>query len=480
MARVPHKRGNHNSSSTHDANHDGHVHSHLGPDRGYPWPCAPQCRAPLVTMPPKGQKRTMTPTEQVQRLQQRSREIAFRAKFAKIQRVLRCNMYLTDTVTDHLETVLGRALEDIIENGAGTFNTDAITPRKVKEPADDDEGDNGTPTTCRTASGQQSEVASSSGGGQQAASDGEAGGDGEDGEDAMQSWGYCRLSTYSITLLMNLLSAMEPASLSKHALRAVVIRGKRKDSTEALLKILEYCTGLGPSWSATGPYKRWKTLYAYVKALNKARGRRARELVLPVHWSAANGVYGLRVAGKRLYLKQNFTMEEAKVSAATIKLLGGTVGDINIDQNWGESTAQLVSPKTPETYLCILIISNHITEKAGLDDFYKTLEQPPLDEVKAEETLEQPEPVKEEEEEEELRTEAEPLAKRVKKDEPDDTDLASALGHLMSEDEDAALEKEPPVKEEPAEQSESATDGVAKEEVAICDEYGASAPPPPE
>lgn len=365
---------------------------------------APKASTPVG----KGMKRKASAQEQVQLLQKRSREVAFRDKFGKLQQILRQNMYLTDSVTTHLETVLGKSLDDILESGAGERGADSVTPRKPKaEPDAGDEGGSGPAPAVGCGNCERSSAGSSRNAAEEPEPDGEEA-ENDDDAGAMQTWGYTRLSSYSITLLMNILSQIEPSSLWKHALKAVVIRGKRKESTEALLNIVEYCTGLTPSWSATGKYKRWSTLYAYMQALNIARGRRARELIMPVRWYNQNGMYSVRVVGKKLFLKQNWTGEEIEVPGSTIKKLGGGVVDVSVAENWSETQALLVSPKVPDGQLCILLLSNHLVVKEAMDEFYNTLDSLPAKHAPVkraadeEEDAEVKQEVKQEEEQDEV------------------------------------------------------------------------------
>ena len=71
----------------------------------------------------------------------------------------------------------------------------------------------------------------------------QADGEGGNGGD-MQTWGYSKLSGYSVTLLCNILDQLESASLSTFATKALQIRGQRRDNQDRLLKVMEFLTGL--------------------------------------------------------------------------------------------------------------------------------------------------------------------------------------------------------------------------------------------
>lgn len=317
----------------------------------------------------------LTPDQQVAKLQKRSREISFKAKFSKITNTLRANMFLTDTVLTHLGQVLGRSLDDDAPAGSSarpTASPDKASSMQVASPA-----------KARTSAGsgasqiadvkqqigdspQEACASHTSHTSERAESDSDCDGD----ADMAQSWCSTKLTSYSIVLLSSVLSHLEPSCLSHHALKAIVRRGQRKESQEALVRIVEFTTGLAPNWSATGAYKKNKVLYEYFTAVHLARGRRAKEMVLPVRWETF-GVYSLRTSGKNIYLAQKWVGEEVEIPAKIVKMLGGGIVDIRIESNWSETQAFLSSPKGPNTHLVMLLLPNHIVNPTALDNFHQ-------------------------------------------------------------------------------------------------------------
>lgn len=315
---------------------------------------------------------TLSPEEQVAKLQKRSREISFKSKFGKIQATLKANMHLTDTVMNHLEQVLGRSIDDGAPAGAAPSPSPAKPSIKQETPRSKG-GGSASSGASRVASEvkvhddsvQEAATTRSS-----AASDKEGSDSGgESHEDESQSWCYTKLTSYSIVLLSSVLTHLEPSCLSHHALKAVVRRGARKESQESLMRILEFTTGLAPNWSATGAYKRNKVLYEFFTSVHLARGRRAKEMVLPVRWETF-GVYSLRTSGKKIYLAQRWVNDEVEIPTKIVKMLGGGIVDIRIEANWSETQAFLSSPKGPNTHLCMLLLPNQIADQKVLDDFH--------------------------------------------------------------------------------------------------------------
>ena len=327
---------------------------------------------------PSPQKRQkMTPDEEVAKLQKRSREIAFRAKFKKITSVLRSHMYLTDTVVTHIEQSLDEHIDIVLER-CGTAKQEVaaqsddglarhVLMRKMRSSSELP-----SPATSTYAA---STVAESSSVGYSQTLESES--SRQDPAMAKQSWAYSRISGYSLILITSILSMLEPSSLSKAALQAATQRGKRKESQDKLCKILQFATGLTASWSATWPYKFDEVLRAYFVALHCARGRRGMGLVLSwdMCWQEL-GVYRLSVENKVLLLKQPWTKAVVEVPKAIVKKLGSVLASITLEHNWSETEAVLAGP-SGETHMCLLLITDHLVASGILDQF-NTVDMPAM------------------------------------------------------------------------------------------------------
>eukprot|EP00971_Amphidinium_carterae_P350703 6491694-Amphidinium_carterae.2 len=139
------------------------------------------------------------------------------------------------------------------------------------------------------------------------------------------------------TLRDTLLPSIEPASLSGANLRAVE---KRAGGKSSLLKILTYLVGLDSDYRVCGHLRSWSALLAALKERSELRGRRGRELILPVDW-VEQGLYGIedgcsegvRILHRATQASRTIPWEEVPTCAS--------VAELTIVQNWSESKAAL-------------------------------------------------------------------------------------------------------------------------------------------
>eukprot|EP00971_Amphidinium_carterae_P089938 1780433-Amphidinium_carterae.2 len=139
------------------------------------------------------------------------------------------------------------------------------------------------------------------------------------------------------TLRDTLLPSIEPASLSGANLRAVE---KRAGGKSSLLKILTYLVGLDPDYRVCGHLRSWTALLGALKERSELRGRRGRELVLPVDW-IAQGLYGIEQGcGEGVCILHRGTQVSKTIPWEDVPACS-SYEDLCIVQNWSESKAAL-------------------------------------------------------------------------------------------------------------------------------------------
>lgn len=115
----------------------------------------------------------------------------------------------------------------------------------------------------------------------------------------------------SVEALQFILSKLEPASLSQHALRGCLRGAQRKLPKSLVMELLVFTVDADEDsgWPQTGT---WSSLLDQLAEINEANGRRARDIVMPVTWSTG-GIYNLDLSGGALWLENKFTGARAAV-----------------------------------------------------------------------------------------------------------------------------------------------------------------------
>eukprot|EP00971_Amphidinium_carterae_P339322 6477055-Amphidinium_carterae.2 len=139
------------------------------------------------------------------------------------------------------------------------------------------------------------------------------------------------------TLRDTILPHLEPASLSGANLRAVE---KKSGGKASLLKMLTFLVGLDPDYRVCGHLRSWQALLAALKERSEARGRRGREMVLPVDWNA-QGLYGIEQGCQEGVRIQHRGTEVSRTIPWEEVPACGSYEELTIVQNWSESKAAL-------------------------------------------------------------------------------------------------------------------------------------------
>ena len=176
--------------------------------------------------------------------------------------------------------------------------------------------------------------------------------------------GYYTVKSWSAAMLQDFLSELEPISLSKNAMQAMVLPGHRKPSKHDLVAMLEFVSGLSVVWSACGELRLVANLLSFLQMQNNSRGRRARELRLPPDWDSM-GIYTKVVrAGEDgetiLEIHHRFTGDKFQFGSQFWE--GSVAENIVLNLNYSEAKAELIdiirpkwSFKLATVFLCHLV-----------------------------------------------------------------------------------------------------------------------------
>jgi hypothetical protein len=150
---------------------------------------------------------------------------------------------------------------------------------------------------------------------------------------------YYTLGGLPVKELTNICSSLEPLSLSKFQLKALICRGQRQISKNALLELIEFMTGVDGSFSLTGEFRKWNVIMQALADKNQERNRPAKDLMLPADW-AQHGVY--HYDPKTQHLTNKISQNTVDLSNSSI-LLKAT-GALYLENNFSEARANLVEP----------------------------------------------------------------------------------------------------------------------------------------
>lgn len=141
-----------------------------------------------------------------------------------------------------------------------------------------------------------------------------------------------------------ILSVMEPAILSTANLRQITVRGQSLWNQQQHTRILEFLTGLPPSFGLAGPYRQWTVLQNLCKDLNESRGRRGKDMVLPYDFEkSGNGLYCIvRRSAKEVTVEHNFLKRGASIKICELPPHKAH-SDLYVSNNWSETRAAISS-----------------------------------------------------------------------------------------------------------------------------------------
>ena len=143
----------------------------------------------------------------------------------------------------------------------------------------------------------------------------------------------------SVVQLKKFCAAVEPNLFGPFALKAMINRGSREVNKTALLKILEFTTGLDPSTSISSDERDFCSIERQLVDMNTRYGRRALNLDMPPDWTK-QGVYLLykEYEDKKIYVGNRF---DAQVRLLPDKFQEFPFDQIYIDFNWSDNRASI-------------------------------------------------------------------------------------------------------------------------------------------
>ena len=139
----------------------------------------------------------------------------------------------------------------------------------------------------------------------------------------------------------HILCKLEPASMSLANLRAIAVRGRSHENHMHHIRLIEFATGLPPDFGLTGSYRRWTKLFELCEHRSMVRGRRCRDIALPVDYNR-NGLYSLRCEEGGITVRHNFSHQEVFFRIAELPI-HHDFSDIYVSSNWSETRAALTS-----------------------------------------------------------------------------------------------------------------------------------------
>ena len=170
---------------------------------------------------------------------------------------------------------------------------------------------------------------------------------------------YTNLGSLSLTLLMWILSAIEPFSLSLPNLRAR--SGKMPGLTkQGALEILELMCGVSGGYELTDALRYWPFLLSTLSFFSGQRGRRAQYLKLPVNW-VTDGIWLVVPHADKIQVKHRFL--EKTFDVAFCEMPPEIEADgLYVKPNFSEETAKLLSSRCASWpgFRLALLLNDHI------------------------------------------------------------------------------------------------------------------------
>lgn len=305
-------------------------------------------RDPIATMPTR--KRSYS--EEAERLQQRSLAMTRKAQIVWVGEVLKTQPELVSSVITHLRTC-GVTKQPPGSKGLApkeeTRPAAATTSATLAQPV-------GPPTEASADEFPQQSSAAST------ADDPNA----EDSSEATSAYIPRKYATWEevpVIYLIELLSALEPASLSRAALKALIPSGKKAVRREPLLEIFEYILGLDRAAPIAPSQRNMPVVVKVFAESNVLRGRLGRDLILPVDWRTS-GLNRIEIATKfrGLIITNKFQDEPAYIPVDDESI---ALDAFSIEFNFSDSRAVLTHPTLAVRTMCAVLFAG----KVGMPSF---------------------------------------------------------------------------------------------------------------
>lgn len=160
--------------------------------------------------------------------------------------------------------------------------------------------------------------------------------------DAFTHRNYTNFGTTSVKILKQIMTAIEPISLSNGNLKCLIPQGRRECDKKQCLEILEFCTGMDSDFNFPKDHRNLNNMCAMVKAQSERNGRRGRDLQLPVDWGKAGFYTTVRNEDGTWSLQHRFRNSVAAIPAGFLEEGKNDNDDVLVVKfNWSETRACL-------------------------------------------------------------------------------------------------------------------------------------------
>lgn len=324
--------------------------------------------AQVSTMPPR--KRTYS--EEARRLQQRSLAMTRKAQLQWVGSVLSERLELVPSVIAHLKNC---GVEKPAPGSCVKEEAPAPTTTTPCDADGDDETHMARPVTTDAHSDNTSCADPRTPGSSVKSSDADA----NDSTVCYIPRKYAAWDEVPPDYLITILSTIEPSSLSKAALRALVPPGKKTVRREPLLEILEYTTGEDRAAPVRPSMRRMPDACATFAGMSLDRGRLARDIVLPIDW-ARRGLYNITLDEDAREIKVGSRLHSHMVTilVADERLV---LEDFTIEFNYSDPRSAITHPALASRTMCAVLFAG----KCNLPHFpatpLKQKSKPPRDEA---------------------------------------------------------------------------------------------------
>jgi hypothetical protein len=308
-------------------------------------------------MAPKGSRKP-TATERIARHQQQALQLQTKHSLDWIIKNLRARQDLVPAIVQHMKQ-LGISDIELTSATLYTFNKDQAVAAQAASPES-----RAAASVGGSLSGDKSSSAASI-----------AGPEDDNAEDPTVVLPdiprkYRQWSALPPGYLVELLSALEPVSMGKQALKVYAPKGKKTLKRAALEQLWEFVTGIPPTANITPKQRNMEKLKQDVQKVNVQRGRVARDIVLPVNWGT-DGHYFVEIDSEnpglaKLKTKHNEKAQMFKVSPSDFELEGPSqLQGLYVDLNWSEERAVVCHPCNSHRVIVALAMAKHRTAGDG-------------------------------------------------------------------------------------------------------------------
>lgn len=168
----------------------------------------------------------------------------------------------------------------------------------------------------------------------------------------------------------HILVPCEPVSTSSPNVKKMCRRGSSAGNKAEVAKIVEFSTGLTPDFSPTGDLRKLDRWHAFVQHRHACRGRRTRDLHLPVDWSKQGLLLIMSIEEDVVTIRHLSTREARTFSLKDMPCPEFPDG-LYLEFNWSETRVSVANRRDPELRFCVCVahaFPNQIVVNAPIVD----------------------------------------------------------------------------------------------------------------